>query len=56
MGANRAALAIVKTEHGDLGEKVWLLEDEKHKFDEHYVVLAGESFAVKNQVVYGFIP
>lgn len=34
LGANLAELVAVKTECDELREKVWLLKDEKHKFEE----------------------
>lgn len=48
--ADLAELAIVKDEHDELGENAWLFEDERHKFDERYTVLAREKSANEDQV------
>lgn len=42
LGANVAKLVVVKVERDEIEEKVWLLKDKRCKFEERYVVLAGE--------------
>lgn len=48
LGADLVELGTVRTEHEELGQKVWLLDGEKHKFKERYVVLYGEKFATED--------
>lgn len=51
LGAELAELAAIKTEGDKLEEKVWLLKDEKLKFEEIYVVPDREKYSIEDQVV-----
>ncbi|CAI9280330.1 unnamed protein product [Lactuca saligna] len=51
MGADLVELAAVKSEHDELAEKVWLLEEERCNFDERYLVLSGEKIVAEAQGV-----
>lgn len=44
-------MALVKSECNKLAEKVWLVEEERCKFDKHYFVLSGDKTAIEAQVV-----
>lgn len=50
MGSDLAELTVFKAEHGELREKVLSLEEEKHNFEYHYDILAGEKALVEDQV------
>lgn len=50
LGADLVDLVSINTKRDELGEKVWLLEDEKCKFKDRYIILAGEKFSSKDQV------
>lgn len=50
LGVDHEELAAVKTECCELGEKVWLFKDDRHKFEERYVVQTREKPAAKDQV------
>lgn len=50
LGVDMEKLVAVKTEHDELGEKVWLLEDAKCNFEERYAILAREKSAIEYQV------
>ena len=43
-------MAAINSEHDELAKKVWLIEEEQHKFDECYLVLSGEKIDVEAQV------
>lgn len=47
-GCQLVELAAVKIEHYDLREKVWLIEDERHNFEERYIVPTGEKSATED--------
>lgn len=51
IGADLVELDVVKSEHVELTEKVWLLEEEQHKFDECCLMLSREKTVVEAQVV-----
>ncbi|CAI9276496.1 unnamed protein product [Lactuca saligna] len=50
VGSNLVDLVAVKSKHDELVEKVWLLKEERHKFDECYLMLSGEKTIVEAQV------
>ena len=51
IGADLAELAAIKSERGELAEKVCLLEEEGRNFDERCLVLFGEKNVMEAQVV-----
>lgn len=57
IGVDLAELAAVKSERTELAEKVWLLKEERDKFNERYLMLSGEKSVVEAQVstLYGEI-
>lgn len=51
LGADLVDLVSINTKRDELGEKVWLLEDDKCQFKERYVILAREKGVAKDQVL-----
>lgn len=50
IGADLAESTAIKVEHDELRERVQLLRELRHKFEEQYVVLSGEKYAAEDQV------
>ncbi|CAI9271369.1 unnamed protein product [Lactuca saligna] len=50
IGVDWAELAPIKSEYDELAEKIWLLEKERRKFNERYLVLFGEKTVDEAQV------